>query len=138
MAERRRERRAHANKDQRHNTPPTSPLSANDSSCSARQSVVEDQAAKLLFSGLYHAAGGVFCGVGAPAHDGAVLATALLQSFGKKFQARRRVVGAGVSSWDDGGQDACVPASDVCLRGCSVGRRVTTRMRQPLALEYGS
>jgi len=48
---------------------------------------VEDQAAKLLFSGLYHAASGVHCGVGAPTQDAALLATALLQSFGKKFQA---------------------------------------------------
>ena len=57
-----------------------------DRSFSLRQGVVEDQAAKLLFSGLYHAASGVHCGVGAPAQDAVLLATALLQSFGKKFQ----------------------------------------------------
>ena len=60
----------------------------------ARQGVVEDQAAKLMFSGLYHAASAIFCGVGAPGQDGAILATALLQSFGRKFQvlACRRLV----------------------------------------------
>ncbi len=59
----------------------------------SQQGVVEDQAAKLLFSGLYHAASGVHCGVGAPTQDAALLATALLQSFGKKFQVRLLSIG---------------------------------------------
>ena len=48
--------------------------------------MVEDQAAKLMFSGLYHAVSAIFCGVGAPSQGGAMLAAALLQSYGTKFQ----------------------------------------------------